>query len=310
MEENNEQGEETIEELQNGIAVLQKAIKKVDERMGEMYKQKGDLDERKLDLQTNVDELMKQEKANQDELENKGSTAEEAEMLEIIKGLVAQNENIKKSESEFRLKCKEKLEEIEERNEKARERLARIGNNEENQEEEEKARERVKALRLKLAKRSRVVVGLERKIDSVPSRTELSQYQRRFLELYDQVAAKHSETQNFYDMYNNLGDQKSYMEKEIKLLNSILENFEASVGSDTRMKQFVDQMETLLTGVKQAREGAEVKMQEQLKIKEGLVAEKKELLSHQQEYFTLVNKVQEEIKKNQIITEKLEELEK
>jgi len=152
-------------------------------------------------------------------------------------------------------------------------------------------------------------VGLERKIDSVPSRTELSQYQRRFLELYNQVAAKHSETQNFYDMYNNLGDQKSYIEKEIKLLNSILENFEASVGSETQTRQFVSQLEALLAGVKQAREGAEAKKNEQMKIKEGLLDEQKQLLGHQQEYFQLVNKIQEEIKKNQIITEKLKELE-
>lgn len=111
-------------------------------------------------------------------------------------------------------------------------------------------------------------------------------------------------------MYNNLGDQKSYMEKEIKLLNSILENFEASVGSETQTRQFVSQLEALLIGVKQAREGAEVKKNEQMKIKDGLLAEQKELLGHQQEYFQLVNKVQEEIKKNQLITEKLKELEK
>lgn len=270
---------------------------------------KTDLDTQKLDMQNNVDELKMQEKNNKDELESKGATAEETETLEKIKNLVSANENVKKSEAEFRLKCKEKLEEIEQRNEKARERISRIGDNEENHEEEEKARERLKVLRLKMAKRTRIVVGLERKIDSVPSRTELSQYQRRFLELYNQVAGKHGETQNFYDMYNNLGDQKSYMEREIKLLNSILENFEASVGSEPQTRQFVEQLESLLVGVKQAKEGAELKKGEQMKIRETLLADQKLLMGHQQEYFQLVKKVQDEIKRNEMINEKMAELE-
>lgn len=38
------------------------------------------------------------------------------------------------------------------------------------------------------------------------------------------VAATHRETQQFYNMYNTLADTKSYMEKELSLLNSILDN--------------------------------------------------------------------------------------
>ena len=110
-------------------------------------------------------------------------------------------------------------------------------------------------------------------------------------------------------MYNNLGDQKSFIDNEIRLLNSILENFEASLGSENQMKSFVCSLETILTGVRQAREGAENKKEEQERAKEKLVEEQKVLLSHQQEYFLLVNKIQEEIRKNEIITRKLENLE-
>lgn len=29
----------------------------------------------------------------------------------------------------------------------------------------------------------------------------------------NQIATKHTETQNYYDMFNNLGEQKKYLEK-------------------------------------------------------------------------------------------------
>lgn len=50
----------------------------------------------------------------------------------------------------------------------------------------EAEKERLQAIRLKLAKKNRSIVTIERQLDNIPDRTELSQYQRRFLELYNQ----------------------------------------------------------------------------------------------------------------------------
>lgn len=50
----------------------------------------------------------------------------------------------------------------------------------------EEEKERLKNVRLQIAKKSRAIAGLERQLDEVPSRAELAQYQRRFLELYNQ----------------------------------------------------------------------------------------------------------------------------
>lgn len=47
-------------------------------------------------------------------------------------------------------------------------------------------RERVQKLKLLLAKRNRSMAALQRQLDEVPGRAELAQYQRRFLELYNQ----------------------------------------------------------------------------------------------------------------------------
>ena len=52
--------------------------------------------------------------------------------------------------------------------------------------EYEEQRENVNRLRLQLAKKNRVIASLTRQLDDVPGRSELTQYQRRFMELYNQ----------------------------------------------------------------------------------------------------------------------------
>lgn len=54
------------------------------------------------------------------------------------------------------------------------------------QESLEKEKERLQLIRMQLAKKNRAIVSIERKIDNIPDRTELAQYQRRFIELYSQ----------------------------------------------------------------------------------------------------------------------------
>ena len=68
------------------------------------------------------------------------------------------------------------------------------------------------------ARKNREIAALQRKIDEVPSRAELSQYQRRFVELYNQVSSTHRETKQFYTLYNTLDDTKLYLNKEVGLM--------------------------------------------------------------------------------------------
>jgi len=45
------------------------------------------------------------------------------------------------------------------------------------------------------------------------------------------MSSKHTETQNYFDMYNNLGDQKAYIEKVKSLLVSCFFRFCANACS-------------------------------------------------------------------------------
>lgn len=52
--------------------------------------------------------------------------------------------------------------------------------------EYEEQKEAMTRMRLQLAKKNRTIASLTRQLDDVPGRSELSQYQRRFMELYNQ----------------------------------------------------------------------------------------------------------------------------
>lgn len=61
----------------------------------------------------------------------------------------------------------------------------------------EKEKQRVQQIRLQLAKKNRAIVSIERQLDNIPDRTELTQYQRRFIELYNQGSQTISNRDDF-----------------------------------------------------------------------------------------------------------------
>lgn len=87
------------------------------------------------------------------------------------------------------------------------------------------AQKKLDKVRLQLAKRNKMVAMFQRKLDDVPGRAELTQYQKRFVELYDQVAAKHIETKKFYMLHNTLDDTRVQLEMELKLLNNVYDSY-------------------------------------------------------------------------------------
>eukprot|EP00730_Choanoeca_flexa_P013648 TRINITY_DN5556_c0_g2_i1.p1 TRINITY_DN5556_c0_g2~~TRINITY_DN5556_c0_g2_i1.p1 ORF type:complete len:613 (+),score=207.05 TRINITY_DN5556_c0_g2_i1:119-1957(+) len=103
--------------------------------------------------------------------------------------------------------------------------------------------------RVIVGRRNRKIAYLERKLDSVPSRGELKQYQRRFVELYEQINAKHRETQDYYALYNTLADTLTYSKKEHSLLESISETFPKAMQSSGNRKQFLEQLSNIVEGI-------------------------------------------------------------
>lgn len=156
--------------------------------------------------------------------------------------LVKDSADLKTREGAFKAECKKKLAEMQA--ELARsaegggesdfspEELARIT---EVGATFEAAKTRFDALRAQLAQRSMGVSLLSRKLDDVPTQPELLQYEKRFVELHETVQAKLEETRRYYAQYNTLADMRTFLTKEVSLLNSMRSQFEAAA-KDAGMK--------------------------------------------------------------------------
>lgn len=77
--------------------------------------------------------------------------------------------------------------------------------------------EKYNKIRQLLADSNLEVANTTRIIDDIPTRTELIQYERRFVELYQQVAYKLDETKKYYAMYNTLDTTLSFLQKEVNM---------------------------------------------------------------------------------------------
>ena len=221
------QKEDNVPAIKRKIEHLEKKMDNVNERLQEISVKSEENTKEKAELEEMIDTKEKKILSNLETIKASGGS-EDGEMISKMRKLITLNEKVKRSEAEFRSNCKEELKVIQTRNEEALQKLHQLAVLDENSREFEEVRKRLEKERKELSQKTRIYLDLERKIDRIPSRSELAQYQRRFVELYGQMDDTQSETQNFYDMYNNLGQQKSAIEKEINLMNSIQEGFEDS----------------------------------------------------------------------------------
>ena len=121
------------------------------------------------------------------------------ERLATLEHLVATLEEMKRREAEFKASCQDQLAALRASLRQAQQEAAEGAAFDEAADEDvrrvrgqiELEGERATKLKTTLAKKSRQLRAAERKLDEIPARAELDQYQKRFLELYDESAAVH-----------------------------------------------------------------------------------------------------------------------
>lgn len=234
--------------------------------------------------------------------------AEDTDM-DKLKRLVQLNESLKAQEQEFRAQCKRQLQEFKEKiatlqqelnsgeMKSYREAAAAF-------EEDVHKMEKVRAL---LAKKNRDVTLLQRQIDEIPTRTELIQYEKRFRELYDQVVHKLKETKKYFDEYNTLEETRTFLAKEMSLLNSIHGNFQSCQNSKAGKGWLVEQVATTLSGLQKSKSKLTEKLEQERAAYNVCNEKLSQLLSKQRAYFKAVKEFKEECSKNEILEQKLKE---
>eukprot|EP00947_MAST-08B_sp_MAST-8B-sp1_P000596 g596.t1 len=231
--------------------------------------------------------------------------------LAKLKKLVGLNEQLRGQEAAFKENCarqlkalKAALKQLNEADDDADEdsqRLAQI----ENMHAEVLAK--YNKLRLLLAHKSQGIATVARHIDDVPTRTELLQYERRFVELYEQVASKLEETRKYFDTYNVLKQKRDFLQREVTQLQQIHENFPAAFKAGKASQgTFLTSMNAIVAGLEQTFSKISGKLDES-KGRQGDVNDQyQKLIEKQRRYFKAVKEFQEECDRNEKLTDMLE----
>ena len=303
---NSEEDEET---LQAAIDELDAKLSVMEARMERSEEERDLLKTENEEAKSRLTSVEVERGAIEEEFKDVLSMTKEDEgKLAQIQELITVNEAIKKDESEFKAACRKEFQEMTARNEELQRKVDNEGRDKENEATEgdvEKAKARLAAVRLQLAAKTREADALERKLDDVPSNYELAQYQKRFLELDNQMAAEFSQTQQFYTLYNALEAQRIQMVRENSMLNSILEGLPVGKTGQAQKEHFLRQLEELVREVGQAQEKTKADLRAEEAEKAKLTAELGELHEVKRKYNLLVRDMRDELKRNEQLRAKL-----
>lgn len=229
---------------------------------------------------------------------NNSESQEDKGMLQKLDNLLTVHDGLKDNENKFRDQCRLNLNTFNSMIEEVQ-----LGETQDADciVEYEEQKEVVNRLRLQLAKKNRAIATLTRQLDDVPGRSELTQYQRRFMELYNQVSAKHKETKQYYTLYNTLDDTKLYVTKELSLLNSIQDNYNNAMASNSGKEQFLKQFELIVDGVQRNKAKVEKRYAEEKNRRDTLSRQLVTLMEQQRKYVAAVRQLTIECRKNETL---------
>ncbi|KAL4166134.1 hypothetical protein KRP22_013399 [Phytophthora ramorum] len=233
-----------------------------------------------------------------------------------LRQLVMKNEALKREKNAFRSKCRLEMETLKERIEKLKQQVAEDASNQDeealrlNEIEQMHAQmaQKHKDMKLAAAKQTRALHLKMKQIDEIPTRIELVQYEKRFVELYDEVALTLDETRKYFCVYNTLKTTHEFLEKEISLINSINDNFDVAMGSKTATQEFFVQMESIIQNVQGTVAKQQTARDDHQFSVEALDSKYQLLLEQERMYVNAIQEFQKECEKNEKLMSRLEEL--
>ena len=112
------------------------------------------------------------------------------------------------------------------------------------------------------------------------------------------IAQKGDETRKYYAMYNVLEEKKTYVTKEISLINSIHENFTKVMAEKAAAREkLAESVDSTVKSVQATRAKTQARVDDELAAKAALQAKYDKLLGQQRKYFKLVKELKEAYQK-------------
>lgn len=297
-----------LEALQRQLASLQKQVDTHEQRHNQLQ---GIDEELKKDVAELLAELKRRGEENERmsaELEQMEGmkTAENQVDLERLRALVMLNEAFKQQEQRFKEGCKAQRDSL-----VAKIQSVGVGAEDPNSEEEQRLRQieetyvkdldKFTRVRQMLAKKNQEVAFVQRRIEEVPTRTELTQYERRFVELYEQVASKLEETRKYFETFNNLQDRRGFYGQELELMNQIYEQY-AQISTNKAQKQnYTKEMARIRGEIEGSVQNIQKKVAKRTQERDLLHDHYNSLQEKQRAYYKACREFQEECDKNEYL---------
>ena len=255
-------------------------------------------------------EALEDQKGNTDKVRSEIEKLREAETpdtardLALLQHLISVREKFAEHEEALRAHCASQRAELQ----------ARLGALEEGEgglpaEELERIRKvealyatettKLKRARESLAAKTQQLHLVRRKIDDTSTRAELVQYERRFLQVYDQVAGNLEETRRYYTKYNTLSDTHKYLTKEISIHSSVVAQYPKVVGSESGKAALLEQMTSIASGVQDNLTRASKRHADESARRAEAEEALKRVAQRQRAYFKAVRDFQEECTRNE-----------
>uniref|UniRef100_A0A1I8EYT0 Ribonuclease n=1 Tax=Wuchereria bancrofti TaxID=6293 RepID=A0A1I8EYT0_WUCBA len=229
------------------------------------------------------------------------------ETVERLKHLLVEHDEIYKREMDFKANCRNELRELD----VVLQRLKTVGPTEGEDGSDSVRNASLEAdqhlinVRLELADLNRQIAAQQRMLDNVPAQIEISQYQRRIIELYNQMASKHRETKQFYILHNTLVDIKTFMKKEVDMLNNI-DDIQDLTSKQSYKDSFVENLQKILKGVDAALDKISTKQNELQAKRDKLYEEYQYLLEKERLYYKTVDDFKNACYENEELRRKME----
>jgi len=170
--------------------------------------------------------------------------------------------------------------------------------------------EKLEKLRELLATKNRQIASAKRKIDQVPSRRELQQYQRQFVEVFEQMGVKYTETKQYVNTFNSSEKIRAALDHETKILDSIQEKYPTIKNSKAGREKFCSSLKEILEGMEKRLEQQKKLQEEETTKRNGLDEQYIALIEKERLYYTSAKEYQEECKKTEMYEEKVRKAQK
>ncbi|CAD5217104.1 unnamed protein product [Bursaphelenchus xylophilus] len=280
-----EETEEDLAEMEKKLLGDLEKLKKENEEMEKVVEEEENKVQQISEKQQYLDDLL---------------TNTDPEIIKQVSDLLDQCQELRTGESEFKRECRRQIEEAE----AEIERLQQLAGPD--PEKIKELREENSQLEEELAQINQEIFYLSKKLDSTPTQIELNQYQRRFVELYNLVTAKHLEARRLYMLNNHLIDACKFTKKEIDLLMSIDDQKELAL-KEAYKSSFVENLRKIVSGVDESLDKIMKKKAQTQQAKDSSFRTLQDLRKQKRLYIKTIADFQQECQKNERLRELLKE---